>query len=110
LSITTLANLVVTKEHTAAAAIGQATLPCDYAVPGNPAGGTIDPATAIVRFTTGGVPRDFGQVKDATVCAPEKFFIEGDRIKLCPAACNLVQADPEASVKVLFGCLPKDVQ
>jgi hypothetical protein len=88
--------------------VDQAVVACDYEMPANPAGGTIDPATAIVRYTSGTTVTDFKQVANAAECAPGKFYIEGTRIKLCSDACLTVQGDPNAQIKVLFGCLPKD--
>jgi hypothetical protein len=87
-------------------AIERTVIACDYAMPKAPKGGRIDPATAVVRYTSGGVVTDFAQVADAASCGPNKFYIEGDRIKLCNDACNVVQADPSADVKILFGCRP----
>ncbi len=88
--------------------IDSSVLACDYAMPANPAGGTIDPNTAVVRYTSGTNVTDFERIPDATTCAPNKFYIEGDRIKLCSDACLTVQGDPAAQVKILFGCLPKE--
>jgi hypothetical protein len=88
--------------------IDSSVLACDYAIPANPSGGTIDPATAVVRYTSGATVTDFEQIPNATTCAPDKFYIEGDRIRLCPDSCLKVQNDPVAAVKILFGCLPKN--
>jgi hypothetical protein len=55
----------------------------------------------------GGAGTDFGQVASAAACAANKFYIESNTIKLCPATCGTVQADPKAAIKVLFGCAPK---
>lgn len=88
--------------------IKSSTLACEYAVPANPDGGTIDPATAVVRYTSGAKPpADFGQVNNLAACAPDKFYIDGGRIHLCPDACSKVQLDEQADVKILFGCKPK---
>lgn len=88
--------------------IDNSILACDYAMPANPAGGTIDPDTAVVRYTSGAVATDFERVGDLAACSANKFYIEGERIKLCPDACLDVQTDPAAQVKILFGCLPKE--
>ena len=78
--------------------------------PANPPGAKIDPETAVVRYTSGAVQKDFPQAANLSACQSGQFYIEGDRIKLCPDTCNLVQGDPNAKVKVLFSCFPKDVQ
>ncbi len=84
-----------------------ASLPCEYAVPTSSKEGTkIDPASATIRFTKEGQTTTFTQVPNAEACAPEKFFIENERIKLCPDACVLVQSNPGAELKVLYACLP----
>jgi hypothetical protein len=88
--------------------IDSSVLACDYAMPANPAGGKIDPATAVVRYTLGATVADFGPVANAAACAPDKFFIENERISLCSDSCLKVQNCPAAEVKILFGCLPKD--
>lgn len=87
--------------------IDSSILACDYAMPASPEGRTIDPSTAVVRYTSGATVTDFESIGDESACAKDKFYIEGDRIKLCPDACLKVQNDPAAQVKILFGCLPK---
>lgn len=88
--------------------IDGARLSCEYEMPAPPPGEQIDPATAVARYTSGtGATKDFAQVASADQCAPDKFYIEGDRIKLCPATCDVVQADAQANVKLLFACKAK---
>lgn len=87
--------------------IDNAVLPCDYPLPANPSGGTIDPDTAVIRYTSGTTVTDFERVANEAACGPKKFFIENERIKLCGDACITIQSDPNAQVKILFGCLPK---
>ena len=88
--------------------IDSSILACDYAMPPSPAEGKIDPATAVVRYTSGAAVTDFGRVADATTCGPDKFYIEGDRIKLCADACSKIRNDIAAEVKILFNCLPRE--
>lgn len=42
----------------------------------------------------------------ATDCAshPSGFFFSGDRITLCKVACDVAQADPQATLDVRYGC------
>jgi hypothetical protein len=91
-------------------AIDKTVLSCEYAMPANPSGGTIDPATAVVRYTSKGVVTDLVQVAGAAACGPNNFYIEADGIKLCDNACVTIRNDPAASVKILFGCLPRATQ
>ena len=84
--------------------IDNAVLACEYSLPPNPAGGTIDPETAVVRYTSGTTVTDFERVDDESQCAPGKFFLADKRIKLCADTCKTVQDDAAAQVKILFGC------
>lgn len=94
----------------ARAVIDRATIECDYAFPKDPPNAKIDPSTAVVRYTSGPSSQDFTQAANIAACQPNQFYVEGDRIKLCPDTCNLVQGDENAKVKVLFSCFPKEVQ
>ena len=89
--------------------IAGATVKCEFPVPTAPAGETLDLSTVVPRYTPGGggASTDFGQVPNAAACAADKFYIENNIVKLCPASCDKVQADPTAAIKVLFGCKPK---
>lgn len=89
----------------AADVIDKSRLACEYALP-VPDAGTIDPETAVVRYSSGGgASTDFIQVADLAACGPNRFFIDGERIKLCPDACITVQNDPASDIKILFGCV-----
>ncbi len=90
------------------AVIKNSVVACDYTLPKQGDGGKIDPATASVEYTKGPNKTEFTQVPGLTQCAPDKFYIEGERVKLCPDTCALVQKDENADVKILFGCEPKN--
>jgi hypothetical protein len=82
-----------------------AAVPCEYDVPAAPDGQTIDLATVQVQYASAGLAvSTFNQVADLASCAADSFYIEAAKIKLCPDACALVQADPDASVNILYGC------
>jgi len=102
-------NYTTIFKEMATGVIEGAKVSCEFAIPQAPAGQTLDLATVVPRYTPGGggAPVDFGQVANAAACAPNKFYIEGDKIKLCPATCDVVQADAKAQIKVLFGCASK---
>lgn len=89
--------------------ISGAKVACEFPVPPAPAGQTLDLATVVPHYTpgNGGAGKDFAQVPNAAACAADKFYIENNSIKLCPATCDAVQADPKAAIKVLFGCAVK---
>lgn len=86
--------------------ITRTTVACDFAIPPAPAGRSIDLGQVAVSFTeSAGAPaRTYGQAQDSSVCQPDAFYIEGDRIHLCPDSCELLKASPLATVDVLFTC------
>ncbi|XXX74195.1 hypothetical protein WMF30_41780 [Sorangium sp. So ce134] len=86
-----------------------AVVECEFAVPDSPPGEVIDLSTVVVQYTPGdgGDPQSFRQVSSAQACAAGSFFIEDDMIKLCPVACQAVQADAAAAIDVLYGCDPE---
>jgi hypothetical protein len=79
---------------------------CDIPFPTPPAGKTIDPNTIQLDYTPGGggSVEQLAQVKDASACSASSFWVEGQTIHLCPAACSKVNATPGGSVDVRFGC------
>ena len=44
------------------------------------------------------------QIVDKSKCSADYFYIENDRVWLCPAACDGVKNDLGASISVLFTC------
>jgi hypothetical protein len=82
-----------------------AKLECEFEMPDPPPGETLDPSTIIMKFTPGsGAPVPFEQVGSAAECKPQSFYIDQNVIRLCPEACTAAQADPQASLDILFGC------
>jgi hypothetical protein len=96
----------------AASTITGAALDCVFEIPTPPAGMTLDLATVLPRFTPSSGPAvDFHQVASAGLCAPNKFYIEDNQIKLCPDTCSYVQSDSGgASIQILYGCDPASVE
>ncbi|MCU0657962.1 MAG: hypothetical protein MUF64_22680, partial [Polyangiaceae bacterium] len=90
---------------TIAEGIAQTTpVACEFAVPKTPEGKLIDPNTILLEYTPGsGAPQTFSQSKDLFACKPDQFYIENETVKLCPAACQLVQADPGAKIDLTYG-------
>jgi hypothetical protein len=70
----------------------------------------IDPAKVNVTFTpSGGMAATLPQTKDDASCGTTKGWHYDDakdpkKIVLCPAACDLVRADPEPKLEILLGC------
>ena len=79
---------------------------CDFAIPPPPAGLALNLEQVAVSLSRsdGGAPLQLGQALSPEVCRGDAFYIESDRIHLCPAACDVVQRDPLGEVDVLFTC------
>ena len=60
---------------------------CQFAVPAAPTGEKVDLSTVQLIYTPsdGTGARALLQVADATLCAPDSFYIDGDEIRLCAA-------------------------
>jgi hypothetical protein len=86
------------------------TLPCEWSIPAPPAGGIFDPARVNVQYSTPGAPaRQIPAVALASACGDEGGWYYDDpaapgSIKACPSTCEIIQADAEAGLQILFGC------
>ena len=91
----------------AAGVIAGAKVACDFPLPAPPPGQKIDPDSVLLEYTPGGGGplQTFKKVAGAAACMPGAFYVDRDRIFICPDACNTVQADAKAKVNVLFDCL-----
>lgn len=88
-----------------AAGVLEAALPCEFAVPDPPPGQTLDLASGGIVFTPGmGMPQQWQLVTGPSQCGPDKFYIQGTTIFLCPEACDVAEADPSAKLEVMFDC------
>lgn len=94
-------------------AIRGMTLSCDFPMPtATNAGMPINPEQLNVKYTASatGVETTFSKVPSAADCATSaSWYYDNEtnptRIYLCPAACELVQADDDAALDILVGCL-----
>jgi hypothetical protein len=79
---------------------------CSFELPNAPPGQTIARSTINVEYRPGdgGDAHRFTQVPDAAQCSKSAFVLGESRIDLCPDACEAIQADREAEVRVLYGC------
>ncbi len=85
--------------------IKSASIACEFSVPTPPQGKELDLNSITVEFTPqAGTPTKFTQVANAAACAPGSFYIEADKIKLCPGACTTVQGAPNAELQILALC------
>lgn len=87
--------------------IDGAKVACDFPVPMPPPNQKIDPDTIIVEYTPmgTGTPISYKQVPTLAQCMPNAFYIDANRIYLCPAACTTVQQDSKAKLDITFDCL-----
>ncbi len=91
----------------AAGVVSGATVPCEFELPDPPPGQMLDLDTISVLYKpTNGPTEEFLQVKTAQECglAADKFYIDGDLIKLCPKACEKVTADEGAKIDIKINC------
>jgi hypothetical protein len=84
----------------AADVIVKADIACDFALPAPPDGLTLE--LDKVAVSNGDV--QFGQAETSAECQADAFYIEGDRVYLCPETCDAVKANPTSGVDVLFTC------
>lgn len=86
--------------------ISRTELACDFAIPVPPEGKALDLDKVAVAYTPGNgdAPQTYAQAQNQAHCVPGAFYIQADRIFLCPEACNTVKADATAMVDVLYTC------
>ncbi|MET0412164.1 MAG: hypothetical protein ABW217_12760, partial [Polyangiaceae bacterium] len=79
---------------------------CDFAIPTPPAGQALnlDQLAVSLARGDGSGALQLGQTTSLAECQAGAFYIAGDRINLCPAACEAVRSDPSSDVEVLFTC------
>jgi hypothetical protein len=78
---------------------------CDYTMPAPPPGETLDPNAVNVVLTTGTGEQFLVLRDDGADCTQGWHYVDnGTRIELCPETCDDVEADPDASLELLFGC------
>src|SRR5262249_306594 len=92
----TIANDVVSKT----------TLSSDFAIPPPPQAKTLDLTKVAVVYTPGNgmAEQKYLQVTDPANCDATTFYIQDNRVHLCPIPCATVQADGNAKVDVSFEC------
>ena len=92
------------------------TVDCAWGIPPAPAGETFDPKLVNVDYYPGGsgASQPIFHVQNAAACGPQGgWYYDDDKnpkqVLVCPATCQVIQADPSAKVDVLFGCATVDV-
>ncbi len=88
--------------------IASAKLTCEFDVPPPPEGKTLDEESVTVTFTPMGMglPVDFTKVDGPADCNAGSFYLANELVILCPAACDSIQGDQDATVAVKFTCEP----
>jgi len=89
----------------AAGVIDGASLPCEFDISGNSE--PVDPNSLLVEYAPGMGPQEnFSQVMGQAACGvnDQAFYLDGDLVKLCPATCDKVTADPSANLSVIAQC------
>ncbi len=85
--------------------IAGAQVPCEFDIPDPGMGQTIDLDTIEVKYSSMGTPvGTFTQVPTSADCTPTSFYIDMNKIVLCPDACTTVQTDPDAKIDIAYGC------
>lgn len=85
---------------------------CDFPVPTPPTGEKVDLTSLVVEYTPGGTgfTTKLSQVTSASACSLSSFYVDKDRIYLCPDVCKLVQADTSPKLQTVYDCVvvPQD--
>jgi hypothetical protein len=101
------ANYGVVLQAIADGVIDSATIGCEFDIPDPPMGKTLDEDSVTVTFTPMGQnPELFMKVDDPSQCTPTSFYLEADKVILCPATCDAIQGNADAMVEVEFTCEP----
>lgn len=87
--------------------VAGAQVACEFEVPTPPVGYSLA-NKILVNYTPGGggAVRSFTKVASAAACATDTFYVEANRVILCPTTCNAVKADAMAKIDVVFTCEP----
>jgi hypothetical protein len=87
--------------------VADAKLGCEFTIPPPPEGKTLDLDSIDVDYTPDGQdPVMFKKVASPDLCDADSFYLEDGLVKLCPAACMVIQGDKNAKLEVEFTCEP----
>jgi len=82
-------------------------VPCEIEIPEPPPGKEYNYDMVTLLWTPGGgSTEEFSQVPSLAACGTDddKFYIEDNLIKLCPAACDKIEADMDGTLQVKIPC------
>jgi hypothetical protein len=81
---------------------------CEFTIPEPPSGEELDLDSVRVRYEPGGGGEavDFERVDGPGSCTDDGFYLDeaNGTIVLCPGACDAVQGDDGAQIRVVFDC------
>ena len=81
---------------------------CEFVIPPPPPGFTMFNRIIVnYRPMGSGAVQTFTKVANAGACGPTNYYVDMNKIFLCPQVCTLVQADMQAKVDVIFTCEPE---
>jgi len=83
---------------------------CNFTIPPGPDGGVIDFNQVKVEYLAGGTTANqLPHATNAGACSGAGWYYDDNAapktVNLCPSSCTTVQADPNAKLNVLFGCV-----
>jgi hypothetical protein len=93
-------------QQVAADVVDRVVVQCDFDPPSVPAGRRLDFDRVVVlhRPSDGSTPETLDRAASASACADGAFYVDGDRVTLCPETCDRVQDDPDSTVEVNVAC------
>lgn len=109
-ALTSIRDTVVTTEvHTEIVTTIESTaLPCEWQIPEPPDGKVFDRDKVNIRLTHSAGETTLGRVGSADACEGAGWHFDDfeapTRMIACPAACERIEAEPEARIDVLLGC------
>ncbi|MGB1012989.1 MAG: hypothetical protein ACPG4T_02560, partial [Nannocystaceae bacterium] len=79
---------------------------CEFPLPSPPDNFEIDLDSLEIVYTPMGMgePIKISQILNKENCGPNNFYIEGNKMYLCPSSCELVQSDFEAKIDIEYAC------
>lgn len=84
---------------------------CSFELPSPPPGEVLNPEQINVIYSTGSGSTEtlLGRNEDPN-CSEGWQLDDDNKLTLCPATCELVKANPQARIELLFGCDTVDVE
>lgn len=79
--------------------------PCQLRLPSPPPGQSADTESLVLSWDPPATPKEvLSRVTDETSCADGDYFVAGEQIELCPAACSMTSAQPDGLLEAHYAC------